>query len=341
MLNAPVAPRAARSTSSRSRGGLPIVFMFSGQGSQYFQMGRELFAGSAVFRDHLLALDELARGQLGRSVVAILYDDCRAPGEPFDELTHSHPAIFMLEVALLRTLESYGIEPDYVLGASLGEVCALVAAGVLPVEEALRLVLQQALDISALCPEGVMLAIMANTSLYAQDPVLTAHSQIAAINAPKHLVVAAERSACAKIVLHLRTQGVSHQLLPIDRAFHCSLIDGARNVTLSALRKLQRRASNGRIVISCVQGADPLHVDHLWRVAREPIGFMQTITELEAAGAHLYVDLGPSGTLATFIKYSATVRSGSRSVTLLSPFGGADARLSGLRSELSTLSHGS
>jgi trans-AT polyketide synthase/acyltransferase/oxidoreductase domain-containing protein len=102
------------------------IFLCGGQGSQYFGMGQPLYAEQPVFREELRALDDIARPLLGRSVVEVVFHPQRRRMEPLDDLLISHPAILMVEVALARTLASQGILPDLVVGASLGELTAVL-----------------------------------------------------------------------------------------------------------------------------------------------------------------------------------------------------------------------
>lgn len=124
------------------------VFMFSGQGSNYFQMGRELFDRNQAFRDSMLQLDAVVRRAAGMSVIEILY----GPGqktEVFDRTVLTHPAIFMVEYALAQTLMRAGVVPDVVLGTSLGSFAAAALAGFADVEEMLEIVIRQAQALEA------------------------------------------------------------------------------------------------------------------------------------------------------------------------------------------------
>src|SRR5215212_6073962 len=112
------------------------VFLFSGQGSQYFQMGRALFETNRTFRTWMTRLDDLARQCSGRSVLDTLYSDRYAKGDPFDRTLLSHQAIFMVEYSLAQTLIEAGVWPDLVLGASLGSFAAASVAEILAVEDA-------------------------------------------------------------------------------------------------------------------------------------------------------------------------------------------------------------
>ena len=96
------------------------VFMFSGQGSQYFQMGRELFEKNETFRDWMIRLDDIPRHVSGKSVIEVLYSDVYGKGDRFDRTLLTHPAIFMVEYSLAETLVEAGVRPDMVLGVSLG-----------------------------------------------------------------------------------------------------------------------------------------------------------------------------------------------------------------------------
>jgi acyl transferase domain-containing protein len=119
--------------------------MFSGQGSQYFQMGKGLYDANTTFRGWMNRLDELARQCSGRSVVEALYAETNRKGDPFERTLLTHPAIFMVEVSLAQCLMDGGLEPDLVLGASLGSFAAAVIAGAMDVEDALRAVVRQAI----------------------------------------------------------------------------------------------------------------------------------------------------------------------------------------------------
>lgn len=300
-----------------------VVFMFSGQGSHYYQMGRELYERHASFRRRLMALDAAAQDLADMSVVALLYDDRRKKTDTFDHTPHTHPAIFLVEVALAQALMEEGISPDYALGASLGVFAAAVTARCLDVETALVAVMRQARLLHERCQPGAMIAILERPEFYNTQGYLRENCAIASFNFPSHFVVATPRERLAGIESNLRNGNIGFQTLPVARAFHSRWIDAARLPYLEYLRGLSLRQAVCPLV-SCV-GASvgaTLERDSFWNAVRAPIRFQQTIEYLEHRQPLHYVDVGPSGTLATFVKYNLSSRpTGSAVFSILTPFG--------------------
>ncbi|MDN0200042.1 ACP S-malonyltransferase [Streptomyces sp. S.PNR 29] len=301
-------------------GTLPVVFMFSGQGSQYYRMGQELFDDNPVFRAALERHDAVVAEELGESVLARVFDPAKRRNEPFTETGITHPAIVMIELALAETLQAAGIEPDYLLGASLGEYAAAAVSGSLPPADCLRLLVRQARALRA-GPRGGMLAVLAGPEVTDRIPALRA-CEIAARNYPGHFVVAGTEEDLARAESALRAADVVHQRVPVEYGYHSSLMDPALADCQEAFRGVQ--FAPPRIPwVSCVDGGpvDRPTVDHFTRVARRPIAFEDTITAMRERGDFLYLDLGPSGTLHNFVRNNLPSGTRSRSLPLLSPFG--------------------
>lgn len=298
------------------------VFLFSGQGAQYFQMGRGLYEESPVFRDWMERMDAQVERALGTSVVRELYG-ARGRAEPFDALRLTHPALFLVEYALARTVMQLGVIPELTLGASLGTLVALAISGHLPLEEALQLVLEQAQLIEEGCPRGGLIAVMAEPRLYWGSPTLRALSVVAGQHFASHFVLAAPQAHLSEVEAVLRAAAATYQPLPVRYPFHSPWMDPVRERMLQA--GLTHRLGSGSLPLMCCATGGPLEQpssDYYWRVAREPIDFLRTITRMEAHGAYNYVDLSPSGTLATFLKYQLGEGSASRYGAVMSPFGG-------------------
>lgn len=309
------------------------VFLFSGQGSQHFQMARALWQHEPRFRAELLRLDAMVRDLAGTSVVAALYDDANDKASAFDALELTHPAIFMVEYALAQTLIDAGIQPDLCLGASLGSFAAAAVAGCIEVEHALGAVIQQAAALEACCEAGGMLAVLADTETFAQQG-LHELGELAAVNFAAHFVVSAPRDNLAEIEARLKAARIAWQRLPVGFAFHSHWIDPAQAPFASFTAALPLR--RGALSLACCDQAavlQELPTDFFWQVVRRPIRFGATVEMLEQTQAFEYIDLGPAGTLATFLRYLLPAQRKASIHAVLSPFGDDRTRLAALLAE--------
>jgi len=297
------------------------VFMFSGQGSQHFHMGRALYDDNDTFRDWMVQLDDIARQLSGRSVIENLYSDVHSRGDPFERTLLTHPAIFMVEYSLAQSLISAGLWPDMVLGVSLGSFAAAAVAGFIGVEDALTAVMRQAIAFEECCEPGGMTAILADPVLFTEE-FLSGHSELAAVNFCSHFVVSARRTELAEIEAALRQRSVDYQRLPVSFPFHSKWIDKAKAPFESFMRSI--RCKQGRLpLVCCDQTAilSDLSENYFWNVVRHPIRFRETTARLEQRGARRYIDVGPAGTLATFLKYGMPATTKSTVHAILTPYG--------------------
>ncbi|MEC3653506.1 acyltransferase domain-containing protein [Bacillus siamensis] len=299
----------------------PIVFMFSGQGSQYYQMGKELFAHNAVFRQKMLDLDDFAVSRFGVSVLKEIYQTANRLSDPFDRLLFSHPAIFMAEYALAYALEQKGIRPDCVIGASLGEYAAAAVSGVLSPEDAFDCVLEQAEIITETCRNGSMLAVLGNPKLYQDDPLLHENSELAAVNYQSHFVISGEQGHIRKIMDDLREKQIPHQLLPVSYGFHSAMVDQAEHPYKRFLAQKSIRTPFIPFISSATGEAETdIQADFFWNVVRKPIRFREALQFAESREKGLYIDAGPSGTLAAFAKQILPAGSAEHIRTIMTPF---------------------
>jgi bacillaene synthase trans-acting acyltransferase len=278
------------------------VFLFAGQGAQHPQMGRELFERNHTFRAWMERLDAHARDLCGESIVAVLYDPKLSRDALLDELCISHPAIFMVEYALARATMAAGVWPDLVMGASLGSFAAASVADVFAPETALEAVIQQAAALEACSDSGGMMAILDAPGNHL--PWLHGRCEVAAINFARHFVIAAPDRELASIETELKLRRVAFQRLPVRFPFHSAWIDGAESPFVSYCTGL--RFAPPRIELVCSEQARVLHEipqDFLWRVVRHPIRFADTVVGLASQEPFHYIDLSPSATLATFLRY--------------------------------------
>jgi bacillaene synthase trans-acting acyltransferase len=297
-----------------------IIFMLSGQGSQYYGMGKELYFQNPIFRSWMTKLNDILYQSSRFSVIDELYN-ANNTGKIFDQLSYTHPAIFMVEYSLVRVLIENGLEPDCILGTSLGEFIAAAVAGVVSLEEALQLILKQVELVSNLCQAGRMTAIIHNPDFYYQSPVLNLHSELAAVNYSSHFVISGFTKELLTIEDYLKTKEIIFQSLPVKYGFHSkniNPIEGRYKELLSAFKL------NKPVIpfISCMRGdfTEVLSQEHLWDVIRRPILFEKTIAKLEGSHENIYIDLSPFGTLTNFIKQNLVKDSLSQYYSIMSPF---------------------
>ena len=304
------------------------VFMFSGQGSQYHQMGKQLLDSNEVFREWMLRLDSLAQKLSGKRVLDAIYSASKA--EVFDRTLFTHPAIFMVEYSLAQCLMHEGVKPELTLGASLGSFAAATVAGHMAVEDALAAVVAQAAAFEASCERGGLIAVLADPSLY-DEHFLREHSEMAGVNFSRHFAVSAAQTELEAIEAGLKRADVTHQRLAVSIAFHSRWIDNAQEQFESSMRSIP--LGRGDLPIVCCDRATTLTDlpdGFFWDVVRHPIRFRDTIAHLEQQGPHRYIDVGPSGTMATFVKYGLPETSRSTAHAVLTPYGQDQKNLTAL-----------
>jgi len=299
----------------------PIVFMFSGQGSQYYHMGKELYCKNAVFRRWMSTLNEIVYKNVGLSITNEIYNETKSKADNFDHLLYTHPAIFMVEYSLARVLIESGIEPDYVLGASIGEFTSATVAGVISVEKTIECLLKQAALIESYCKLGGMIAILHNPELYNQVSLISLNSELVAVNYSSHFVISGDREKLVHIEDCLKNREVFFQTLPVRYGFHSSNIDLVGSEYKKFLCNISFK--NPKIpIISCLNGhITEIYPEYFWDVVRQPIYFQKIILKIEEDYQLNYIDLGPSGTLANFVRKNLNKDSLSQIYDVLTPFG--------------------
>jgi bacillaene synthase trans-acting acyltransferase len=282
---------------------MPAIWMFGGQGSQYYQMGRDLYASDDVFRRAVRACSDILEPVLHASLIDEIYRPRDDRFAPFDRLLYANPAICAVQYGVAEALRARGCRPDYVLGYSLGTITAQIVAGALALEDGLRMAVKLAELTEDRVLSGGMLAV-----LKAPEPFDGAW--IAARNFATHFVLAAESETLAAIEQRLAAERVSIQRLPVRYPFHCPLIDPIADDFAAFVAAVPQRTPT----------VDVLAPRSVWDAIRQPVDFQATVCDLEARGGWRYVDLGPSATLATFVKYNRRPGSPSEIFSTVTPF---------------------
>lgn len=283
-----------------------MVFMFSGQGSQYNKMGLELYENQPVFRQSMEQLDRIFHDLTGKSVIEELYLNTKRKGSRFEDILYTHPAIFMVQYALAETLKAEGMTPRYTLGVSLGEYVALAVAGVLTAEQALELIVKQVELLKKTCKTGAMIAILDNEQLYHGNAELNTRSELIAVNFEKHFTIACKREHVKDIQQFIKERNIASLKLPVNYAFHSASIDELEEPYRTYLQKIDYKTpARGVSLVSAMAGGSVQAVGEsfLWDVLRKPMNFRGALESLSSGGERLFLDLGPSGTLENFSKY--------------------------------------
>ncbi|SLM64224.1 MULTISPECIES: ACP S-malonyltransferase [Dickeya] len=280
-----------------------VVLMFGGQGSQYYGMGQELYRCNSAFRRQMDICDALGRQHIGYSLLAVLHDEAHRP-LPLSDVALSNVALLSIGVSLTHMLKAEGIEPDAVLGYSLGECIAAAVAGVLTLDDAMKLVVSQAHMLGERTAGGGMMSVLAPVAHFQANAALYQGTELASINFPNNFVVSGTRASLSTLKQRLTQHEIISMLLPVEQPFHSSGIAPIEQDFRALVDTLPKHAPN-MTVYSSLLGREVARWDseYFWRVLREPVDFYGLMQALSEKNQAFFVDLSPTGTLSTFIKY--------------------------------------
>jgi amino acid adenylation domain-containing protein/non-ribosomal peptide synthase protein (TIGR01720 family) len=294
-----------------------VVFAFAGQGSQRWGMGRALLVEESVFRDVVQQCDALLRPLMGRSLL-----DELAVDEAHSRLAQTEiaqPALFALQVGLAALWRSLGIEPDVVVGHSVGEIAAAHVAGALSLPQAIQLVFHRSRLMQRATGQGKMALVELPADEAAR--LLAGYEDrlsIAAQNSPGATVLSGEPAALAEVLAALERRQVHVRMLPVDYAFHSPQMEPLRAELAAALADLRPGAASIPM-ISTVTGrpilGPELTASYWGQQLCEPVRFAASIGTLIEEGHGLFLEVGPHPVLAADI--AQLLRSRDRSGLVL------------------------
>lgn len=290
--------RHPAAVTGRRRGGARrrVAFVFSGQGTQWWGMARDLLDADATFREALEAVDAALQTRTGWSVIEEL--TAAEADARLDQTIVAQPVIFAVQVALAARWRAWGISPDAVVGHSVGEVAAAHVAGALTLEQAVAVIVDRARFMQAATGNGTMAAVARPAGELAE---LVARSggalSIAAMNAPAATVLAGELAAMDAAVVELRGSGADVQQLAVDYAFHSRQMAPHADALAASLTDIGLEPTPTRVrMVSTVTGStiDGVRLDAAYwaRNVAEPVRFQAAVEALAAEGVDVFLEIG-------------------------------------------------
>ncbi|MEM9979356.1 MAG: acyltransferase domain-containing protein, partial [Cyanobacteria bacterium P01_D01_bin.2] len=269
-----------------------IAFLFTGQGSQYVGMGRQLYETQPTFRQAIERCAAILEAYLERPLLEVLYSQGNGDGL-LNQTAYTQPALFALEYALYQLWQSWGIHPDVVMGHSVGEYVAACVAGVFSLEDGLKLIALRGKLMQQLPEGGMMVALMAPAAQV--EAVLSAHPQVsvAAINGPESTVISGPEAAVEAVVNQL--VGIKRKALQVSHGFHSPLMQPMVDEFEAVARQVSygppqiKLVSNvtGEVIDQAVAGPE-YWCEHVLA----PVNFAGGMAALGGLGCEIFLECG-------------------------------------------------
>lgn len=285
-----------------------IAFLFPGQGAQYVGMGREV----AEKYESALKVFDIANKNLGFDIKKICFE---GPKEELMKTENTQPAILTTSIALLKVVEELGIKADVTAGLSLGEYSALVYAGVLRFEDAIKLVRKRGKYMQNAVPigKGTMAAIIGLDKKDIDKIIDEAKGdgivEGANYNCPGQIVISGEIDAVKKACAIAKEKGAKRAIvLPVSAPFHCSMLNSAGDKLKIELTNIKMDKVNKKVItnvnseyINNEQNIKELLIQQV----SKPVLWQDTIELMLKDGVDIFIEIGPGKTLTTFTKKTA------------------------------------
>nr|WP_157527081.1 type I polyketide synthase [Kibdelosporangium sp. MJ126-NF4]CEL12898.1 Malonyl CoA-acyl carrier protein transacylase [Kibdelosporangium sp. MJ126-NF4]CTQ98582.1 Malonyl CoA-acyl carrier protein transacylase (EC 2.3.1.39) [Kibdelosporangium sp. MJ126-NF4] len=302
--------RAGDVASASDVGGRPrVVFVFPGHGTQWVGMGRALLEQEPVFRSAVEECDRAVHKETGWSILDALDDSDR-----LGVVEVVQPALWAVEIGLAALWRSWGVEPDLVIGHSMGEAAAAYVAGALSLSDAATVICRRSVLAARLSGRGAMASVALAPEQAAE--VVAAYVDrvsIAASNSPASSVLSGDPDAVAEILATLRERDVFCRRIDVDYAAHSPQVDGLREELLAGLAELKPRQGelqlHSTVLDETVDGST-LDAEYWVRNLREPVRFASAVRTLLGRGPTVFLEISPHPVLVPSIEECIEVHQG-------------------------------
>lgn len=314
------------------------TFMFPGQGAQHIDMGRDLYDHNLNFRQIVDECSAKLMSDIGCDLREIIYPAHGGNDEATARLTqtrYAQPALFVMEYAMAKLYQTWGIAPDFLIGHSIGEITAACLSGVFSLDDALSTVAMRA-RLMQNAPTGSMLSIGLSESEL--ESIGLDHTAIAAVNTQDRCVVSGPSDRIGMLKDKLERMGIGTRPVPTSHAFHSEMMNLVCGPFEEFLRTIQLRKPRIPIV-SCMTGqvlegeqaTDPAY----WaQQLRQPVRFSDGLSVILNDHHCILLEVGPGNTLSTFAKQ---IRTNGNSPAIVSSWGHAKSGKSSLGGSLSAV----
>ncbi|MDH6243369.1 type I polyketide synthase [Mycobacterium sp. OTB74] len=272
------------------------AWFFPGQGSQYPGMARELFDTEPVFADTVRQCAEAVDGILPRPLLEVIFDTGREAAETLRHTSFAQPAIFAVEMGLARLWQSWGIEPDVVLGHSVGQYAAACVAGVFSLEDGARLIAERGRLFGSLPAGGRMVAVFADPEYVERAADAFPRVSVGAYNG-RNTVLSGPGEDLEQIVAACSEDGSRCTWLETSHAFHSELLDPVLDEFESFAKQFEFAVPTLPLVCNrtgaVLTAGTPLDAPYWRRHSRQPVQFTESVRTVAALGCSVLMEIGP------------------------------------------------
>lgn len=293
------------------KGPAKVGFVFSGQGPQWFGMGRELMESCAVFKDTINKIDAILKdlGWLKSENSSLIKELSKSEEDSrINETEIAQPAIFAVQVALTEMWKSYGVMPDAIIGHSIGEVAASWASGALSLEEATRVVFWRSRAQASAAGKGRMLAVgVSEKEAKKLIAPFKGKIDIAAINAPKMLTLSGDTDALEDLADKLEEKGTFYRFLRVDVPFHSFLLDDIKDDFIKGVGKVKTGKTTADLYSTVTAGrldGKEMDEEYWFKNIRQPVYYYPTIKKMIGDGVNTFVEIAPHPILSKGVEDS-------------------------------------